>query len=80
MSLTRPRIFSARKSAASWVACSSPPTSLKLAMMNANPGSAYFCYELVIRRYSGTKYAQEAKARKDELETQLAKERRTPVA
>src|SRR5262249_31359767 len=33
-----------------------------------HPGSAYFYYELVCRRYQGTKYADLAKKKKDDLE------------
>ncbi len=41
-----------------------------------HPASAYFYYEIVMRRYPGTKYAQKAKEQKDRLEAEL--NRRAP--
>ncbi len=39
-----------------------------------HPGSAYFYYELVRRRYPGTEYAEKASKRMDELRSRLDKE------
>jgi tetratricopeptide (TPR) repeat protein len=38
-----------------------------------HPGSAYFCYEIVWRRYRGTEYADQALARMKELRAELEK-------
>lgn len=43
-----------------------------------HPGSAYFYYELVRRRYPGTTYAEKASKRMDELRSRLDKEPATP--
>jgi TolA-binding protein len=37
-----------------------------------HPGSAYFYYEIVIRRYPGTSYCEKATQRKKELEAEMA--------
>jgi outer membrane protein assembly factor BamD (BamD/ComL family) len=39
-----------------------------------HPGAAYFCYEIVIRRYPGTKFAEEAEKRKKVLEERARKD------
>ncbi|MBI3821636.1 MAG: tetratricopeptide repeat protein [Planctomycetes bacterium] len=39
-----------------------------------HPGSAYFYYELVIRRYPGTQYAEKAQQRKGELRSKVERE------
>jgi outer membrane protein assembly factor BamD (BamD/ComL family) len=39
-----------------------------------HPGAAYFCYEIVIRRYPGTKFAEEAAKHKQMLEERARKE------
>jgi outer membrane protein assembly factor BamD (BamD/ComL family) len=39
-----------------------------------HPGSAYFCYEIVRRRYPGTRYAEAATKRMDVLRVQAEKE------
>ncbi len=39
-----------------------------------HPGSAYFCYEIVKRRYPGTSYAEQAEKRMLELRTKAEKE------
>src|SRR5205807_1475308 len=39
-----------------------------------HPGSAYFYYELVCRRYPNTKYAETAAQRKGELRVKVEKE------
>lgn len=44
-----------------------------------HPGSAYFYYELVIRRYPGTTYADKAAQRKGELKAKVEKEQKTPL-
>jgi outer membrane protein assembly factor BamD (BamD/ComL family) len=36
-----------------------------------HPGSAYFYYELVLRRYPGSKYAEKATGRKQEMQAKL---------
>jgi outer membrane protein assembly factor BamD (BamD/ComL family) len=41
-----------------------------------HPGSAYFMYELVIRRYPGTRYAAQAAQRKNELKTRVDREQK----
>ena len=43
-----------------------------------HPASAYFYYEIVLRRYPGTSYAKKAKEQKDILEAEL--NRRAPQA
>jgi len=43
-----------------------------------HPGSAYFYYELVCRRYPGTKMATEAAQRKTELKGSVDREQRDP--
>jgi outer membrane protein assembly factor BamD (BamD/ComL family) len=42
-----------------------------------HPGSAYFYFELVIRRYPGTDYASKATQRKDELKSKADHEQKT---
>lgn len=44
-----------------------------------HPGSAYFYYELVIRRYPGTTYADKAQQRKGELKAKVDKEQKSTV-
>jgi outer membrane protein assembly factor BamD (BamD/ComL family) len=44
-----------------------------------HPGSAYFYYELVCRRYRGTTYADKAEQRKAELKAKVEKEQKTPA-
>jgi TolA-binding protein len=44
-----------------------------------HPGSAFFYYEIVKRRYSGTEYAAKAAQRVEELEAQLAKSPKPPA-
>jgi outer membrane protein assembly factor BamD (BamD/ComL family) len=41
-----------------------------------HPGSAYFCYELVRRRYPNTEYAKKADARMNQLKTKVEEEQR----
>jgi outer membrane protein assembly factor BamD (BamD/ComL family) len=41
-----------------------------------HPGSAYFYYELVIRRYPRTQFAEDAAKRKDELKSKVEREQR----
>jgi tetratricopeptide (TPR) repeat protein len=41
-----------------------------------HPGSAYFYYELVIRRYPGTTYAEKAEQHKNELKAKVEKEQK----
>jgi tetratricopeptide (TPR) repeat protein len=43
-----------------------------------NPGSAYFCYELVRRTYPGTKYSDLATARIDEIKAKVEAEKNQP--
>jgi outer membrane protein assembly factor BamD (BamD/ComL family) len=45
-----------------------------------HPGSAYFYYELVCRRYPGTDYASKAEQRKGELKVKVDKEQKAPAA
>jgi outer membrane protein assembly factor BamD (BamD/ComL family) len=45
-----------------------------------HPGSAYFYYELVIRRYPGTQYAAQAQERKTELKARVEAEQREQAA
>jgi outer membrane protein assembly factor BamD (BamD/ComL family) len=40
-----------------------------------HPGSAYFCYELVIRRFPNTRFAEVAAEKKKLLESEMQKER-----
>ena len=42
-----------------------------------HPGSAYFYYELVCRRYPGTTYAEKAEQQKNELKAKVEKEQKT---
>ncbi len=44
-----------------------------------HPGSAYFYYELVCRRYPGTTYADKAQQRKGEIKAKVEQEQKTPV-
>jgi outer membrane protein assembly factor BamD (BamD/ComL family) len=41
---------------------------------SGHPGSAYFYYELVVRRYPNTEYAEKAVARKNELRDRVVRE------
>ena len=43
-----------------------------------HPGSAYFYFELVCRRYPGTDYASKALQRKNELKSKAEREQRQP--
>src|SRR5438105_292741 len=43
-----------------------------------HPGSAYFYYELVLRRYPNTEYADKASARKNEMRDKVAQEQSAP--
>jgi hypothetical protein len=45
-----------------------------------HPGSAYFYYELVRRRYPGTRYAKLALEKMDQLRVQLEKKQGGPAA
>ncbi len=45
-----------------------------------HPGSAYFYYELVCRRYPGTTYAEKAEKAKSELKAKVEKEQKALVA
>jgi RNA polymerase sigma factor (sigma-70 family) len=42
-----------------------------------HPGSAYFCYELIVRRYPDTLYAERARERMAELKKQMDKASKT---
>src|SRR5439155_9032255 len=45
-----------------------------------HPGSAYFYYELVVRRYPNTEYADKAAARKNEMRDKVAQEQSAAAA
>jgi len=56
---------------------------LKLAefyQRTGHPGAAYFCYELVCRRYPNTSYAATAAKRKEELRVKVEQEEQKAAA